>query len=82
MQTRRGNEARGFRYLVADVIKADLCCSCGTCAGACPQGIVRLDGDECLPAVEDEEECSAGGRRWHRRAIARRMTSKGTRPAT
>ena len=48
----------GFPILLDGIVGADLCCSCGTCAGACPQGIIRFAGDDCLPALTDPEACS------------------------
>ena len=51
-----------FSTLLDKVIRAGLCCSCGTCAGACPQGIIQLRGDACLPTVTDEGKCAACAR--------------------
>ena len=51
-----------FRHLLEGVVSADLCCSCGTCAGVCPQGIIQLHGDDCLPTITDEGKCEACGR--------------------
>lgn len=52
----------GFSTLLDKVVAADLCCSCGTCAGVCPQGIVRLDGDGLMPVLADKGDCSECGK--------------------
>lgn len=54
--------ATNFRRLAESVIEADLCCSCGTCAGVCPQGAIRLEGDDCTPVLADNESCLQCGR--------------------
>jgi len=52
------NKGLGFGHLAETVIKADLCCSCGTCVAACPEGIIRLEGEECRPTAARPSECT------------------------
>ena len=47
----------GFSHLKESVIEADLCCSCGTCGAACPQGIIGYDGEDGLPGLLSPEAC-------------------------
>ncbi|MDP6777125.1 MAG: Coenzyme F420 hydrogenase/dehydrogenase, beta subunit C-terminal domain [Candidatus Latescibacteria bacterium] len=47
----------GFGNLKESVIDTDLCCLCGTCGAACPQGLIRCDGEDGVPSLLSPEAC-------------------------
>jgi coenzyme F420 hydrogenase subunit beta len=54
-------KGKTYRDLISDIINRELCTACGTCAGVCPHGLIKMSGEEPTITADASEKCDACG---------------------